>query len=169
MTSGVEINECENPVNQACTIARARPADAPALTHIAHTSKRHWGYPERWIELWRDALTITPEYISAEPVFAARVNGEPCGFYGLLHKPDELWLEHLWVLPAHMGRGIGGALVAHAKETAFAQGASLLKIESDPNAEDFYLRRGAERIGQRISEIEGHQRVLPLLMLHVRL
>lgn len=38
----------------------ATPADAAVLTEIAHAAKRHWGYPERWVQLWRAALTITP-------------------------------------------------------------------------------------------------------------
>jgi hypothetical protein len=37
-------------------IVRAKPEDAETLTEIAHAAKRHWDYPERWIEAWRDIL-----------------------------------------------------------------------------------------------------------------
>lgn len=144
-------------------IERALPADADRLTEIALAAKRHWKYPERWIEIWRPSLTISSEYISSEPVFLARVDHRIAGFYGLLHRDGALWLEHLWVLPAYMGRGIGAALYRHALETAFAGGASVVKIEADPNAEAFYRRMGARRRGEVASEIEGHRRVLPLL------
>ena len=40
-------------------IRRAQPHEAAALTDIAHRAKRHWGYAEELITLWRDALTVT--------------------------------------------------------------------------------------------------------------
>lgn len=144
-------------------IAPAVPSDAPQLTEIALAAKRHWNYPERWIEIWRPALAITPDYVAAGGVYAARHPGGILGFYGLLEKHRTWWLEHLWVLPAHIGRGVGRALFRHAVETASSRGASALKIEADPNAESFYLRMGARRFGETISEVEGQRRVLPLL------
>jgi hypothetical protein len=29
-------------------------SDAPELTKIAFAAKRHWDYPEEWIDLWAD-------------------------------------------------------------------------------------------------------------------
>jgi GNAT superfamily N-acetyltransferase len=146
-------------------ILRAVGSDADALTAIALAAKRHWGYPAAWMETWRAALTITAEYIAAEPVYVARCGGadEPGGFYGLLGKDGAIWLEHLWVLPARMGAGIGGALLRHACETAAAEGASALEIEADPHAVAFYVRSGARQVGERMSAIAGQPRILPLL------
>ncbi len=144
-------------------IVRARAEDASRLTEIALAAKRHWRYPEHWIEIWRPALTITPAYVSTEPVFAAEDGGTLAGFYGFLHKENALWLEHLWVLPARMGHGIGRALFQHAMETASSLGTSVVMIESDPHAELFYVHMGAQRIGEINSEIEGQRRILPLL------
>ena len=145
-------------------IERALPSDADRLTEIALAAKRHWQYPERWIEIWRPALTITPDYITAQPVCAAHVDKVLVGFYGLLHKENDWWLEHLWVLPAHKGHGIGRALYEHALDTASMRGAAAIKIEADPYAEAFYLRMGAKRIGETVSTIEGRERRLPLLV-----
>lgn len=52
-------------------IVRAKPEDADALTEIAHAAKRHWGYPERWIESWRDTLIIRAESIAAKVTYCA--------------------------------------------------------------------------------------------------
>jgi GNAT superfamily N-acetyltransferase len=145
------------------TIRRAIAADAVALTEIAHAAKRHWGYPERWIEMWKDALTITPRFISENKVYAARVDGEIAGFSALVADAGRVWLEHLWVSPQHIGTGIGKALFIHAAGEAASTGASVLEIESDPNAEGFYKRMGSSRVGEVVSEIEGAKRVLPLL------
>ena len=133
------------------------------MTGIAHSAKRHWGYPERWIETWRVALTITPEFISNNEVHVAWIGGEIAGFSALVAVEGKLWLEHLWVSPNQIGTGLGKALFSHAAGIAAATGATAMEIESDPNAEGFYKRMGAERIGEVVSEIDGEKRVLPLL------
>ena len=142
---------------------RARPEDAEALTAIAHAAKRHWGYPERWIESWRDILTMRPEFIGANIAYCAMEAGSPAGFYVLTTERDGLHLDHLWILPPAMRRGIGRALFTHAVEQAAVAGFDAIKIEADPNAEGFYQRMGAKRVGTNISEIEGNPRELPLL------
>jgi hypothetical protein len=48
-----------------------------------------------------------------------------------------------------------------------ARGASAVAIESDPNAEGFYLRMGARRVGENVYEIEGPKRKLPLLTVEI--
>ncbi|HTO03326.1 MAG TPA: hypothetical protein VL069_06475, partial [Opitutus sp.] len=60
-------------------IDRAKPSDAAALTALAFAAKRHWGYPESWIQAWTEQLTITPEFIGAHPTVVALREGEPLG------------------------------------------------------------------------------------------
>lgn len=48
------------------TIRRAESEEAWRLSAIALAAKRHWGYPEEWMELWKDEFVITPEYVSRE-------------------------------------------------------------------------------------------------------
>lgn len=144
-------------------IGRASPGDADALTRIAFAAKRHWGYPERWISYWGESLTITPEFVRDNEVYAAVSGGEPFGFYAITGTGRELELEHLWVLPAWIGSGAGRLLFEHAMDKAASQGAKSVKIEADPNAEGFYLRMGARRVGENVYEIEGQRRVLPLM------
>ena len=38
---------------------------------LALAGKRHWGYPEPWLEAWGGPLTITPEYLAAHIVSGA--------------------------------------------------------------------------------------------------
>ena len=146
-------------------IARAAPTDAPLLSTIAHRAKAHWGYPPSWLELWHAQLTITPEFVGSHETFVARLDRQIVGFYVLAADSDAMRLEHLWVLPEAMNRGIGTALFQHAAERARELGASCLRIESDPNAEPFYAHMGAERVGVAASEIEGIRRELPMLEL----
>ncbi len=145
-------------------IVRARPEHAERLTEIAHAAKRHWGYPESWIATWRDILTMRPEFIGANVVFIAIEERHPIGFYVLTTEDDGLHLDHLWIVPAAMGRGIGRALFEHAAGQARDLGFDSIKIEADPNAEAFYQRMGAVRVGTARREVCGEARELPLLV-----
>ena len=145
-------------------IVRAKPQDADALTEIAHAAKRHWGYSERWIESWRDTLTIRAEFIAANVTYCALEDGRAVGFYLLTNESDGLHLDHLWIAPFAMGRGIGRALFEHALAQAKGLGHQTLKIEADPNAEAFYTRMGARRVGVKVTNIDGLRRELPLLL-----
>jgi hypothetical protein len=41
-------------------------------------------------------------------------------------------------------------------------------IEADPNAEGFYKRMGASHVGEIVYEIDGRERVLPLLAMYLQ-
>lgn len=158
-------------------IVRARPDDADKLTAIAYAAKRHWDYPLRWLEAWRDALTIRPEFIAgrapdpdqgqAQVVYAALAGAKPVGFYALTCAGRQATLEHLWVLPEAMSQGIGRALFQHAVHQAQDFGAETLAITADPNAEGFYVRMGAHRVGEATYLLEGRRRRLPQLALDI--
>ncbi len=146
----------------------AKPGDAPALTAIARAAKRHWGYPAAWLAEWEPGLRVTPEFIAANETFAARPAGgeaeEILGWAALVVASDgAMWLEHLWVRPEAMGRGVGRVLFEHAATRARARGFARLHVESDPHAEPFYLRMGARRAGVVTAAVQGVPRHLPLL------
>ena len=144
-------------------IVRVKPQDADALTEIAFAAKRHWGYPERWIQNWRDILTMRPEFITANVAYSAMEDDHAVGFYLLTTENDGIHLDHLWIAPHAMGRGIGRALFEHALEQTRRLGHRTLKIEADPNAEGFYTRMGARRVGVTVISIGDQPRELPLL------
>lgn len=148
-------------------IHRALPGQAELLTEIALAAKASWGYPEPWIEAWKTSLLILPTLLMEPPVFVATQGEMPVGFYVLRMEVSHCWLDHLWILPAWMGQGIGRALFNHAMECARAADINWLGVESDPNAEGFYLRMGAERIGTKFSRVCGVARELPLLVFHL--
>lgn len=148
-------------------IVRAAPELAETLTRIALAAKRYWGYPERWIEIWTPILTFTPEYVAENPTFVAVEDGDPVGFYALILAPDRsrAQLDHLWITPEWIGRGLGRALFEHAAATARELGVDVVDIEAEPYAEPFYRHMGARRTGERTGQIEDQPRVLPLMEL----
>jgi GNAT superfamily N-acetyltransferase len=143
--------------------ARARPDEASELTAIARSSKGHWGYPKDWLRRWEDVLTITPEYIRMYPTYVAFSTGHIAGFCSIRTREREAYLDHLWVLPSELRRGIGRLLFEIAEGVARTAGAARLKVESDPHAEEFYIRMGASRYGRVAAAMDGQERHLALL------
>jgi GNAT superfamily N-acetyltransferase len=151
-------------------IRPANPSEAALLTSLMQASKRHWGYPNEWLELWRDQLTLTPAYIMAHLVRCGCLEGgRVVGFYALESDTVRFRLVHLWLEPSFIGKGIGRRIFDHAAQTAFGLGASELRIEADPNADGFYLHLGAERVGESVSLSTGTKRVIPQLRYRLRL
>ena len=133
------------------------------MTAVAFEAKRAWGYPESWIRAWSATLTIAPSAMADFPTFSAVEGEEVLGFCMVSLAVQEARIEHLWVRPAHWGRGVGRALFKHGEAAAKAAGATVLAIESDPHAEGFYIAMGAVRVGSVPAAMEGVERVLPVL------
>jgi ribosomal protein S18 acetylase RimI-like enzyme len=146
-------------------IRRALPDEAGALTQIAIAAKSHWGYPQRWMQIWKPDLTFDSDYFIKNEGWTARIGSQLTGFYTLLEKDGNAWLENLWIMPAHMGHGVGKALFNHALRLSRARGYRRMRLESDPNAIGFYRKMGMHQIGERHSQVEGQPRVLPIMEL----
>lgn len=119
------------------------PGDAETLTEIANAAKRHWRYPEEWLQLWQQDLAVSARYILVNPVYIAEAEGKPVGFVALDLKPGREEVDHLWVLPRWMGKGIGRRLLERALEHCLTEGVETLRVLSDPHAKEFYRSMGA--------------------------
>ena len=144
-------------------IRRATTEDCATLTNIAHDAKRYWGYPEHWIKHWQDELTISNYFVTANEVYVSASDNEVQGFYALVVRDDKAELEHLWVAPKYIGTGVGKELFLHAMQLAGARDVSEVQITADPNAEGFYQKMGAHRIGEVRADMDDKPRTIPRL------
>ena len=143
-------------------IRRCTPSEAKSLTEIAHRSKAHWGYTDHDLRRWRDDLTLDPEWIRSHDVHGVYESGRVTGFYALMLGDTRCELEHFWVDPSRIGYGVGRRLFEHAVMQARTMGAVAIDISSDPHAEGFYLRMGAERVGAVPAPVDDQPaRILP--------
>ena len=150
-------------------IRRARPDESDRLSELARDAKAAWDYPAEWLDAWRAELTIARRYVSEEQVYVAELATGVAGVVALEVKGAEASLEHLWVDPAHQGSGIGSALVRHTLSLAADAGCQQVSVVSDPNAEAFYLRLGAEAAGSVPAPMPGApRRTLPMLRFTIR-
>lgn len=140
------------------------PSDAPALSEVAWRAKAGWGYAEEWLEEWREALTVSPEYLAAHRAWVAVGQAGVVAWCALERHGESALLDHLWVVPKHQGHGIGRRLVLRALNEAAQAGVRCVSVEAEPKAEGFYIRMGARRIGERGAPMPGApERTLPLL------
>jgi len=154
-------NEKSNETSAKMDIRHAKPDEAAQLTQIAFAAKRYWGYPEAYISLWQNDLTISPEFIEKNNVFVFIQMDRIMGFCALSKGGSVRELEHFWIDPKYIGKGIGRELFRHVRETLKAVKAEKLRIVADPNALGFYKKMGAKQIGDVASTPPG--RLLPLL------
>ncbi len=148
-------------------LRQGSPADAEALTRIAFAAKRHWNYPETWIEQWRDDLTVSGDYLREHWTVVAEWEGEILGWCGFSGHDNMREIDHLWVDPPSIGLGVGDALLRHGIRVLRNEGADTLRILADPNAAGFYRRFGARQVRETPSKPPG--RVLPVMILNLGL
>ena len=149
------------------SIHRALAEDAAALSQIAFAAKAHWGYPERWLEIWKPQLTFSSEYFEQNESWMAEEDGVPMGFYTLQDKAGNAWIENLWVSPEFIGRGIGKQLFLYAAELSRQRDYKTLQLEADPNAVGFYKKMGMVQTRERHSEVESQPRILPVMEMNL--
>ena len=141
-------------------IRTATVADLPELRDLAYRSKAHWGYDKAFMDAVASSLAPKVEEL-AEGVFVLVCDERIAGFYAFKTKAGAVFLESLFVAPEWIRHGIGEQLWRHAVDFARGTRRVHFMIESDPNAEGFYLRMGAQRVAEIASPASG--RTLPLL------
>ncbi|MEV7523554.1 GNAT family N-acetyltransferase [Streptomyces sp. NPDC091371] len=127
---------------QPVKIRRATEQDAEALTALIHESSAYQGQYATVIADYR----VTPAYIDRHLVFAAvGSTGQLLGFYALVVDLAELDLA--FVSDGTQGMGVGRRLVEHMLDQAAREGLTHVRVVSNPPAEQFYRRMGAEPVG----------------------
>jgi GNAT superfamily N-acetyltransferase len=136
-------------------IRPARADEAGRLTDVCKRAKAHWGYDADFMAASADALTITPAMIARGRVLVAEsAQGEVLGVATAvpLEAKGTFDLGHMFVEPRAIGTGVGRKLFLAIVALIAAEGAKKLVILADPNAEAFYRRMGAKRVGDAPSE-----------------
>ena len=147
-------------------IRQAQPDEAKSLTELNWRSKAYWGYDDTFMNLVRDDMQITSDDITNEHAYILEtIEHRVMGFYMLKMLENHLHLDALFIEPDAIGSGCGRALFTHAVSLAHELGFAEFTLEADPNAEAFYLKLGAQRVGQRESRIKG--RYLPQMLYQI--
>jgi GNAT superfamily N-acetyltransferase len=158
-------------------IRRAKIEEATILTKISFESKGYWDYPEEFFDIWSQELTISSEDIQNNDVFVFENVGRIIGFYSIVELKNDMvisgitlskgfWLEHLFITPSSIGKGIGTQLFEHLRTRCASCGIDELGILADPNSRGFYETMGCEYRREYPSTIKN--RTIPYLQLKIR-
>lgn len=109
------------------------------------------------MEVARPSLTISRDYLEANDCWIAEAGGKTVGWFSLVAIPEGLLLDNFFLLPAHIGSGVGRVMWEEAVQRAQDQGAKRMTLESDPNAAGFYERMGARLTGSVTAPDTGRE------------
>src|SRR5215470_20418081 len=128
-------------------IRRAEPADEEALASIRRRAILALAVPamsreqaERWAA--RGAVDRVARAMREHDVWVA-VEGTAVGWVEV----DRDRVAALYVSPSRSRRGVGSVLLACAETAIRNSGYGMVRLESSPNALDFYVGRGYVRCG----------------------
>ena len=134
------------------------------LTEISFVSKKYWNYSDEWMEIWKDDLTITENFITNNYVYHLENDAnEIVGFYAFVKFDNYIELDSLFVSPEYIGKGFGNLLMtdflSKVREIYF----NYKKLKAEPFAEIFYKKYGFETVELQLSsKIEN--RYLPIMI-----
>lgn len=138
------------------TYIKATPEDHELLTRTAMSSKQYWGYADRLMALWREELTITPDYITRNEVVKVESAEGFIGFYALADKGKDHWeVEHFWLLPGDVRKGYGTRIFEHILKHIKEKNGKSVSLSADPHAKGFYDKMGGTVIQREPSKIAG--------------
>ncbi|MDH3593306.1 MAG: GNAT family N-acetyltransferase [Rhodospirillales bacterium] len=140
-----------------------RPEDAGALTALAIRSKRSNGYDDAFMAACRAELTFVPNAPGQHAWLVEDGRGRILGLFDLRLEDGITEVYAMFVAPDARRSGIGRLLWTKLEQVAAGLGATAIGVDSDPEAEPFYLAMGAAIVGEAPSgSIPG--RLLPRLV-----
>lgn len=143
-------------------IERATINDNEILTEITKKSKAFWGYSEEQMLKWDDDLTISRAYIESNHTFKLLIDDNVIGYYAYSIKEEGIVkLDNLFVLPEYIGKGFGKYLTGDFLKRMRDQEIKKIILDSEPNATEFYLKMGFEKIGEFETSIKN--RFMPIM------
>ncbi|MEN8251487.1 MAG: GNAT family N-acetyltransferase [Bacteroidota bacterium] len=157
-----------------------RPAikeEAKILTKISFESKGYWSYPKEYFDIWKNELSIRPEYIEENVVYVYEEGGEILGYYSIVELRENVqlsgikikkgfWLEHMFVVPRNIGQGIGTKLFNHLRKWCQSNEVYELGILADPHSIGFYEKKGCDYQREYPSTIAN--RTTPLFVFKIK-
>ncbi len=131
------------------------------LNKLIRFSKGHGGYSTEFLDAFMNKWGLTKEYMSENQVAILEENEIKCGIFSFnCGNRGAVELTVFFVNNQLIGKGIGKKLWKAASRYALEKKWEKFELISDPNAEKFYEKMGAKKIGE-VESFPG--RFVPLM------
>lgn len=128
-------------------IRPAAPGDGERLREITTAAKGFWGYDPARVREWTATLDLSPERLRTAHAYVAELDGRAVAWGEVLPPAGGVCvLEHLWVEPGVIRRGLGSMLFRFAAGWARELGAVTMEWEAERNALGFYRKMGGRHL-----------------------
>lgn len=136
------------------TFKDAKISDIRAINDLKRASMAHWGYDDEFLNKFMEITGLTEDYLNRSITQLLYAHNQLVGFYSLIfHQDTTLELDNLYVHPDYIGNGFGNTLWFACCKKAKDLGKNEFILWSEPNAENFYLKKGCQKTGERKSLI----------------
>lgn len=132
------------------------------LSDLAKKGKAYWGYPQAWLELWDQDLTIDLLLLRKSMTYVLINKNQIYGFCLLQPKDGLIEIEHFWLKTSLIGKGIGGQLLTQVLKVS-KKNYARIEVSADPHAKGFYEKFGFKYLKEIPSLPKG--RTIPRLYL----
>ena len=120
---------------------------------LIFASKSYWNYSGEYLEAAFQLLRIKDIDLEKQFFWCLWEGSVLVGLFSFDETQEAILLDHFWIYPHRIGTGCGRHLWNFAIQIAKQQKYRSFQIYSDPQAEGFYLKMGAKRIGEKPSRI----------------
>ncbi|MDP4708658.1 MAG: GNAT family N-acetyltransferase [Rickettsiaceae bacterium] len=144
----------------------AKHSEIKKLDALMRQSLSVWGYSEEALDMLMDKLSITTEMISKSIVYVAELKNEIKGFW-CVEPIEGLGEDRFYIDPTFIKTGIGTLLWDKMLAELRGKGINYFTFVSDANAQGFYEKKGAIKIGAQPSVLIGENDV-PIMRYYLK-
>src|SRR5665648_177744 len=129
--------------------------ELPAINDLISRSKSFWSYDEDYLRQAIPIIQVTEQWLKDHEGYSIYLE-ELVGFMGLEIEGENVTLRHLWIHPDMVRKGFGTKIVNYLRELSRERGFQSIRFISEPPAEGFYRKLGAEFTGEVVpSKVKG--------------
>ena len=132
-------------------IEKMNISEIEEVNRLIVRSRSLWDYEKEYFQESISLIHINQEWLVRNIGFTIKNDSKILGFIGLQEKSGEHWLEHLWIDPQSINRGLGREAIEFVVGLLKIQKIPRIFIFPEPLAESFYLKVGAIYTGDKSS------------------
>lgn len=136
---------------------RAKEEALTEINELISASKKYWNDSAEYLSQAIPLLMRSAEYLQENLCFQIMTDDEEiCGFFSFNEDGAKHTLDHLWIKPNFIGKGLGRLAINFARELGTKKHWDSILVLPEPGSLEFYKKMGFVETGiQRESRVVG--------------